>query len=106
MLIVGPAVVAALVSLLLAGASKISAVEQDSSFPGLIFIKTHKTASSAVAALFRANALLAWNQSVFAPEIGRGGQQWDFSDPRQVALVRYQGLTGAGSAPWKGCPCT
>ena len=68
------------------------------SFPGIIFIKTHKTASSSVAALFRANALLLWNESVFVPRPTQAGLQWDLSDPTHQAMVGFQGnrVTGAG----------
>ena len=89
-----------LATLLLAFVASIDTTNQEVIFPGIIFIKTHKTASSAVAALFRANALLAWNQSVFIPEIGRGGHQWDFFDPRQRVLARYQDSAVTGSAPY------
>jgi hypothetical protein len=89
-----------LASVLLASVVSSGSKDQEANFTGVIFIKTHKTASSAVAALLRANALLVSNQSVFIPEVGRGGHQWDFSDPRQRVLARYQGSTVTGSAPY------
>ena len=64
-----------LASVLLASVVSSGSKDQEANFTGVIFIKTHKTASSAVAALLRANALLVSNQSVFIPEVGRGGHQ-------------------------------
>ena len=67
----------------------------------IIFVKTHKTASSTVAALLKTNALLIWNASSFVPKPGRGGFKWDFEDPRLRALSRLQLSDVTGSAPYK-----
>lgn len=67
----------------------------------IIFIKTHKTASSTVAALLRTNGLLFWNMSVFAPRPGRGGHQWDFGDVPQRSLAqRFSASPVCGGHPY------
>eukprot|EP00613_Pedinella_sp_CCMP2098_P038771 CAMPEP_0171787086 /NCGR_PEP_ID=MMETSP0991-20121206/63700_1 /TAXON_ID=483369 /ORGANISM="non described non described, Strain CCMP2098" /LENGTH=254 /DNA_ID=CAMNT_0012395989 /DNA_START=133 /DNA_END=893 /DNA_ORIENTATION=- len=50
--------------------------------------------------MLRANALLLWNKTVFLPRPGRGGHQWDFEDPRQVAVAAHSGSPVTGSAPF------